>query len=340
MNLLPHSNGVRKVKMKKERNRKELIKLFTIVIISIFIAGYIFQRWSNFIAGERLRPKVNYTTVNDMRLDYRISGTGKYTLVLDGAMGVNLETWTPLIEELEKDNVRVFVYNRRGYGYSKSGAIRTPEEQAQDLKILLRKAGVSEPYILVGEEYGSLVLTSFAEQFKDSVQGVVLIDPINENEIQSKDYAKSMLFTRARRKIESFGSSFGLTTLLDKLNLDVNLKDFESTLEGDTLEEFKIQRTKTSYTNAVYNELLNLINGDSNSQEPGVFSDVPYFLLTKDENDELIELGDKNLSNVHVTTIEKDFLSVNDTQNVANAIRQVIKKIQYIEMLEKQAKLK
>ena len=340
MNLLPHSNGVRKVNMKRQRNKKEVFKLVVIVIASLLIIGYAFQSWSNFIANEKLRPKVNYTSVNDMRLDYRISGDGKYTVILDGAMGTNLETWTPLIEELENDNVKTFVYNRRGYGYSKNGIIRTPEEQAQDLKILLRKAGVSGPYILVGEEYGSLVLTSFAEQFKDSVQGVVLIDPINENEIKSKDYAKSKLFTRIRRKIESFGSSFGLTTLLDKLDLDVNLKDFESALEGDTLEEFRIQRTKTSYTNAVYNELLNLINGNSDSQKAGVFSEVPYFLLTKDKDDELINLGDKDLSSIHVTTSKKDFLSVNDTENVANAVRQVIKKLEYIEILEKQAELK
>ena len=57
---------------------------------------------------------------------------------------VHLEEWNPIVDELKKnDNVRTFVYNRRGYGFSDSGSAgRTPEEQAKDLKILLRKAGV------------------------------------------------------------------------------------------------------------------------------------------------------------------------------------------------------
>ena len=179
MKLLPYSNGLRKVSMKKNRTPKEIAKLILIILSIIFVIGFVYQKISNFITKETLRQRVDYTTVDDRRMDYRLEGEGNYTVVFDGGIGGNLEQWTPVVDELSDDNVSTFVYNRRGYGYSDSGPERTPEEQAQDLKILLRKAGAPEPYILVGEGYGSLVLTSFAEQFKDSVAGVMLINPLD-----------------------------------------------------------------------------------------------------------------------------------------------------------------
>lgn len=336
MKFLPYSNGVRKVNMRRQRSSKEKFKIVAILIVMLLILGVVVQNVTNFIDGERLRKKVNYTTVDDLRLDYRIQGEGKYTIVFDGAMGANLEEWTPVIEELKSDNVRTFVYNRHGYGYSDSGSGRTPEEQARDLKILLRKAGLSGPYILVGEEYGSLVLTSFAKQFSSSVEAFISIDPINEKVTKSDEYKKSQFGNKIRRKIESIGSSFGLTMLLDKLNLDVNLEDLELGLLSENIDEFLALRTKSDYTSAVYNELNNLIEGKSNSQEEGIFNNVPYYLLTKVENDPLMSLGQADLTTVHLSKCEKDFLSLNDTENVVNAIRQTIKKLQDIEVRNKQ----
>lgn len=327
MNLLPHSNGVRKVNMSKERNPRDVIKLIIATIAIILILGFIFQRVVNFITKEKLKPRVEYTTVNEIRMDYLLNGEGQYTVVFDGAYGVNLEAWTPITKALEEDDVTTFVYNRRGYGYSGSGERRTIEEQAQDLKILLRKAGTSEPYILVGEEYGSLVLTSFAEQFPDSVAGVVLIDPMSEAEINTKDYKRSQILSKLRRKIEKVGSNFGFTMLLNKTGLDISVKDFEEALPDREQKEFIAQRTKSSYTSAVYNELVNLTSGKNNSQKAGVFSNKPYYLLLKEKSSTLESLGDESLTKVHMTNSKKSILSLNDTENVLVGIREVIKKV-------------
>ena len=337
MKFLPYSNGVRKVNMKKQIDPKQKFKIVVTIIGLILGIGLVFQSISNFIAKETLKQKLDYTTVNDLRLDYRLKGEGNYTVVFDGSLGGNLDEWTPVINELQNQDIQTFVYNRRGYGFSSSGQRITPEEQAQNLKILLRKAGASEPYILVGEEYGSLVLTSFAEQFPDSVAGVVLVDPINENDIIDDNYKKSHLINRIRRKIESIGSNFSLTMILDKLNLDIILNDFEENLDEEELHEFKTHRTKSSYTSAVYNETLNLINGDSNSQKEGVFAGKPYYLLTKNNDDRLKVLGSEDFTKVYNSTCEKDFFALNDTENVVTAISDVVDTLKRI---DEQKKLK
>lgn len=327
MKLLPYSNGLRKVSMKKNRTPKEVAKLILIIVGIFLLVGFVYQKISNFIAKETLRQGVDYTTVDDRRMDFRLEGEGNYTVVFDGDIGGNLEQWTPVVDELSDDNVSTFVYNRRGYGYSDSGSERTPEEQAQDLKILLRKAGAPEPYILVGEGYGSLVLTSFAEQFKDSVAGVMLINPLDESYIGTKDYNKKQIITKLRRKIEKVGSNFGLTELLDKLNLDVSLDDFESSLSGEELDEFKTQRTKTKYTTAVYNEMNVLSKGLSDSQKVGVFTGMPYYLITSFDNDNLKNLGDESLTKVYKTETTSTFSGLNNTENVVNGIRYIVKEL-------------
>ena len=52
---------------------------------------------------KRLKKRVNYTTVDDLRLDYRIEGEGSYTIIFDGDMGATLEEWTTIVEELKKN---------------------------------------------------------------------------------------------------------------------------------------------------------------------------------------------------------------------------------------------
>ena len=332
MKFLPYSNGVRSVNMKRQISPKDKFKMISWILVIIVIIGVVTQNIVDFVDGERLKKRVNYTTVDDRRLDYRIEGEGSYTIIFDGDIGTTLDGWTPIVEELkENDNVRTFVYNRQGYGYSDGSSGRTPEEQARDLKILLRKAGLSGPYIIVGEGYGSLVLTSFAKQFKDSVAAAIMIDPINEKEVQTKEYQRSQIITKLRRNIERIGSLCGFTMLLDKLNLDINLDDYESGLLESDLDAFLTLRTKSSYTNAVYHELNNILKGESNSQVDGVFSDIPYYLLTKKQDDELKSLGTEELTIVYNTTCEKSFLSLNDKENVLNAIRQTIRKLKDID---------
>ena len=336
MKFLPYSNGVRSVNMKRQRSPKDKFKIISGIIVTIIIIGFVAQNVVDFVDGERLKKRVNYTTVDDLRLDYRVEGNGSYTIIFDGDMGTTLEGLTPIVEELkENDNVRTFVYNRQGYGYSDGSSGRTPKEQARDLKILLRKAGLSGPYIIVGEGYGSLVLTSFAQQFKDSVAAAIMIDPINEKEVQTKEYKRSQIITKFRRSIERIGSTFSLTMIMDKLNLDVNLNDYESGLPESSLNEFLTLRSKSNYTNAVYHELNNILKGKSKSQIDGVFSDIPYYLITKKENDLLKSLGSEELTTVYITSCDKDFLVLNDKDNVINAIRQTVKKLKEIDESKK-----
>lgn len=337
MKLLPHSNGFYKVNMKRELKPKDIVKNVVVSILVILLIGFIYQRISNFIAKETLKERVDYTRVDGKRLDYIMEGEGKYTVVFDGNIGANLNQWSEITDKLisDYDDVVTFTYNRRGYGFSDSGSIRTPKEQAEDLRVLLRKAAAPSPYILVGEEYGSLVLTEFAKAYPDLVAGIVLVNPLVEDVINTDSYRRSLFFERIRRNIEALGSEVGLTTLLDKLNLTCNTDEFEAELGERELDEFKVHRTKSSYNNAVKNEYKNITSGNNSSQEEGVFSGKPYYLIAKPGQEVLSNLGDENLTKVYSVNYEENIISMYEPDTVITGIRQVIKQANEIERLQK-----
>ena len=337
MKLLPHSNGFYKVNMKRELKPKDIVKNIVVSILVVLLIGFIYQRISNFIAKETLKERVDYTRVDGKRLDYIMEGEGKYTVVFDGNIGANLNQWSEITDKLisDYDDVVTFTYNRRGYGFSDSGSIRTPKEQAEDLRVLLRKSAAPSPYILVGEEYGSLVLTEFAKAYPDLVAGIVLVNPLVEDVINTDSYRRSLFFERIRRNIEALGSEVGLTTLLDKLNLTCNTDEFEAELGERELDEFKVHRTKSSYNNAVKNEYKNITSGNNSSQEEGVFSGKPYYLIAKPGQEVLSNLGDENLTKVYNVNYEENIISMYEPDTVITGIRQVIKQANEIERLQK-----
>ncbi|MDV4149526.1 alpha/beta hydrolase [Clostridium sp. AL.422] len=337
MKLLPHSNGLYKVNMKIQLNPKDRAKKIILIILIVLSVGFIFQRVSNFITKETLKERVDYVRVNDKRLDFKLDGEGKYTIIFDGNIGTNLNQWNEISEKLVSDygDVVTFTYNRRGYGFSDSGSIRTPKEQAEDLRLLLKKAGVPAPYILVGEEYGSLVLTEFTKAYPDLVAGIVLVNPLVEDEINTDQYKRSMFFDKFRRNVEKIGSEIGLTTLLDKINLACSTDEFENKLDENALEEFKAHRTKASYNKAVSNENKNITSGNNFSQEDGVFSGKPYYLIAKPGQEVLSNLGDEDLTKVYNVDYEESIVSMYEPDTVITGIRQVIKQANEIERLQK-----
>lgn len=338
MKLLPYSNGVHKVNMRSKKSPKELIKQILIIFFILIVTGFVYQRIANFISKETLKERVDYIRVDDKRLDYLVDGDGgDYTVIFDGNIGGNLNQWDLIVEDLTTnyDDISTFVYNRRGYGFSDGGTNRTIKEQAEDLRKLLKKSAVPSPYILVGEEYGSLVLTEFAKAYPDLVAGVVLINPFVEDEINSEEFIKKMIFEKIRRGIERAGSYIGLTSLIEKLDLDCKVKEFESSLEDGDLKEFRSHRTKSNYTNAVYNEYCNITSGNNSSQEVGIFSGKPYYLIAKNNQIGLKSLGDEELTKVYEINTDSNFLAVTEKDAVINGIRQVIKKANEIERMKK-----
>ena len=74
------------------------------------------------------------------------------------------------------------LYDRSGTGWSDHAELpRSATEVTDELRSLLRVAGVPAPYVLVGHSLGGLYARRFAQRFPADVAGLVFLDPAHED---------------------------------------------------------------------------------------------------------------------------------------------------------------
>lgn len=111
------------------------------------------------------------------RLYVHCAGKGTPVVVIDVGVGESYASWQPIQDALAQVT-RVFAYDRAGYGQSEPGPMpRHAKQEARELRLLLEKAGVKGPYVLVGHSLGGLNMQVFAAEYPDDVAGMVLLDP-------------------------------------------------------------------------------------------------------------------------------------------------------------------
>jgi pimeloyl-ACP methyl ester carboxylesterase len=105
------------------------------------------------------------------------SGAGP-TVVLEAGLAATSLSWAtvqPLIAEF----AQVASYDRAGLGWSDNAvATATARNAVDDLHLLLGRAGLQSPYILVGHSFGGLIVRIFQQLYPDRVAGLVLVDPV------------------------------------------------------------------------------------------------------------------------------------------------------------------
>ncbi len=115
-------------------------------------------------------------------LHIHVLGKGKPVVVFENGSGDFSFVWDLVQPSIAKIAATVS-YDRAGYAWSQEGPFpRTGRQIAYELHTALRNAGISGPYILVGQSYGGFLVRSFARIYKNEVVGMVLVDALNENE--------------------------------------------------------------------------------------------------------------------------------------------------------------
>jgi pimeloyl-ACP methyl ester carboxylesterase len=115
--------------------------------------------------------------VGGFRLHLHCCGQGSPTVVMDSALGGSSVSWL-LVQPHIAELTRVCSYDRAGFGWSDRGPMpRTAGRIADELRVLLERANVPPPYVVVGHSFGGLVMRIFAARYQSDVAGMVLVDP-------------------------------------------------------------------------------------------------------------------------------------------------------------------
>ncbi|MGH8397012.1 MAG: alpha/beta hydrolase [Gammaproteobacteria bacterium] len=119
------------------------------------------------------------------RLNTYCTGSGSPTVVFDSGLGDDTGAWA-LVQPVIAAHTRACSYDRAGLGFS------DPEQRpgtssniVDDLHRLLSAASIKPPYILVGHSYGGMNVRLYADLHPDEVAGMVLVDPTEEDWVES-----------------------------------------------------------------------------------------------------------------------------------------------------------
>jgi pimeloyl-ACP methyl ester carboxylesterase len=111
------------------------------------------------------------------------AGDARPVVILEAGGGGSSASWKGVQAALGP-SIRVCAYDRAGSGKSEPGPEpRTMDAEVADLHALLERSGISEPIVFVGQPLGGILSRLFVEKYPQSVAGVILIDPTDENDV-------------------------------------------------------------------------------------------------------------------------------------------------------------
>lgn len=144
------------------------------------VAAVLLAAGANAVLEQRERLELSYgerVDVGNGFLNVYRTGASGPTVVMLGGYGSAAPAveFAPLIRELE--GFRIVVVEGFGYGHSDTVAPpRTVENISSELHTALSKAGVDEPYVLMGHSIAGLYTLHYANRYPDEVAAVVGID--------------------------------------------------------------------------------------------------------------------------------------------------------------------
>ena len=247
-----------------------------IIILSLTtIYHWLITYWENY----QQNPPGKLIDLGGYKVHYYTKGSGNYTVVIDHSLG-GIEGYF-LIDEIAK-LAQVFIYDRPGYGWSDfSPKRRCSQEIVMEFDQLLQKAGMSPPYILVGDSFGSYNVRLYAHYFPEKVSGIILTDGLHEKGMLNLPLSIKLLklFFLSGFLMSIFGATLGLIRILG------NFKIFE--LIKPQLRRFSLEsrmRVKRSFYRPKHwltmaREIWNLETSGKQVQKANNLGDIPLISI-------------------------------------------------------------
>jgi pimeloyl-ACP methyl ester carboxylesterase len=164
--------------------------LLTIAVIS----GVLYEQVQRARDRERLPQVGRSVDIGGRILNIYCSGSGQPAIILESGASWAFNdprtmwqnggprpgySWVSIQRELAKLTT-VCWYDRAGSGWSGLGPYpRDSASQARDLRVLLQRAGVAPPYVLVAESSAALDARVYAALYPAHVAGLVLVDAVH-----------------------------------------------------------------------------------------------------------------------------------------------------------------
>jgi pimeloyl-ACP methyl ester carboxylesterase len=227
--------------------------------------GLFYQAVSEIIDRRRYPLQGELVDIGGFRLHLNCIGQGTPTVVMDAGGGAPSITWGLVPSEIAKFT-RVCTYDRAGLGWSDRNPriSRTSQQSVDELHLLLTKAGINPPYILVGHSLGGVNMRLYASQYPEDVVGLVLVDSSHENQITSDEMWRRIKMQSWLYQVLRVVSQVGVLRLIGEMNLLPILEDIKREIKKYPLavqtlfDPFKSFCYRPDYWATASSELANI----------------------------------------------------------------------------------
>jgi pimeloyl-ACP methyl ester carboxylesterase len=129
-----------------------------------------------------IRPDRLVDIENGRKMNIHCVGTGSPTVILEAGLGDQIRAWATVQPQIS-ERTRACSYDRAGLGFSDASyRPGTSANAVADLHQLLIAASVKPPYVLVGHSLGGMYVRLYADKYRSEVVGIVLVDPVSEEQ--------------------------------------------------------------------------------------------------------------------------------------------------------------
>ncbi|HXE79778.1 MAG TPA: alpha/beta hydrolase [Vicinamibacterales bacterium] len=167
----------------------------------------------------RFPPPGRLIDVGTHRLHIHCLGSGTPAVILDAALGGSSLSWTFVHPEVARVTTAC-AYDRAGFGWSEAGPLpRTARRIVDELDVLVRRAGVPPPYVLVGHSFGGLAMRLFAGLHPERTAGLVLLDPAHPEHWADPAEKERVQIERGVRlcRQAAFAARIGVARIISRL---------------------------------------------------------------------------------------------------------------------------
>ena len=152
------------------------IGLVLLVLLGLGGAGALTQSLLTDQARAQYPAPGKMVSVGDHSLHLKCQGQGEPLVLLESGLSGWSQDWA-LVQPQLAQHTTVCSYDRAGYAWSdEAPTARTGLLAVEDLRTLLRNAGLHGPMIVVGHSWGGMLAQLLAQKHPDEVAGLVLVD--------------------------------------------------------------------------------------------------------------------------------------------------------------------
>ncbi len=154
------------------------LRIITLIVVSFYVQAV---NLNSLLAQKINKQDSVQVTVDNHKMSMFVSGTGKFTVILEAGGSSNHRCYRTIDTAIAKIT-RVISYDRPGYLKSEiCNKTRDAITIAKELKEGLATGGYPPPYILVGWSMGGSFAKVFCGLYPADVVGLVLLDPCPED---------------------------------------------------------------------------------------------------------------------------------------------------------------